>query len=807
MRSFTFITTFLILFSNFCLAGSDVKIGGYVQDKTGKGIPFVNIAVLQANDSSLVKADLTDDSGHFEITIPATGTFRVHFAATSYEAKYTGPFSISGSNFTVPTVVLEGLAKQLKEVAITSRKPMIEVKADKMVFNIENSINATGSNGLELLRKSPGIMVDNNDNISMKGKNGVRIYIDGKPTQLAPADLAAYLKSLNSSDIEAIEMISNPSARYDASGNAGIVNIRLRKNKKIGTNGSVNANYIQGITPKGDGSVSLNYRNKKINAFGNLSAVGGKWEHTLDFDRTQKDSTYIQRSTSRNDERGMNLKTGIDYFINEQQTIGLLLTTAVSDYVAQSHSNTKIYSPSGDFLKTLLADNVVPGSRTNNNLNLNYRYADTFGHELNVDGDYGIFRSRGSSRQPNYYVDPQNAPIYTVINQNYTPTDIDIYTVKADYEQKLGKGKLGLGGKVAWVQTNNTFNFYNVVNDVPTMVAAKSNTFRYTENVNAAYVNYNRELSTKVSLQAGVRMENTASKGELTRADGKNQPDDTITKNYTDLFPSAAITWTVNKKNSLNLTYSRRIDRPTYQDLNPFENKLDELTYQKGNAFLRPQYSNIAELTHTFMGFVNTTLSYTHVHDYATEVTDTVGNAGFVQSRNLATQQVLSLSLGAPIPIAKCCTGYVSLWYTNQYFEGMIGSNSVKVTIPSYGAYMQQGFSLGRDYSVELSGWYSGPAVWGVTWHTRPMGAMDLGMQKQFLHKNATFKVSVTDMFFTGYWRSESNFGGYHIYGTGKNESRTLRFSLSYRFGSSQVKAARERHTGLESESNRIKGK
>ena len=805
----TLLSFFLILLGLATAYGQEpTKIAGIVKDAAGKGLPAASIYILKSTDSSLIKTDITEDNGRFEITVPEGGKYLIRYYYASYQTKYEGPFTVApGSTFTAPDAVLQKDNTKLKEVTISSKKPLIEVKADKVVFNVESSINATGSDGFELLRKSPGITVDNNDNISMKGKTGVKIYVDGKMTQLDAKELAAYLKNINSNDIEAIEMISNPSAKYDASGNAGVINIRLKKNKKIGTNGSVNLNVIQGITPKVNGSANLNYRDKKINVFGNIGGATGKHDGHLNLDRLQNDTNYIQRTFHRNDERSINIKAGIDYFINSKSTIGALVTTNVSDNTDTKNSTTLISDRQNNFVKKLTAYNTIPGSRTNNNANLNYKYADTNGHELNADADYGLFRGRGSSLQPNYYNDKNNNLLYSVINQNYTPTDIDIYTLKADWEQRLGKAKLGLGGKVAYVTTKNTFDFYDVVNDQPVKDLSRSNQFKYTENVNAAYANYSRELSTKVSIQAGVRVENTQSKGELSRANNTTQADDTVTRSYTDLFPSAAVTWTINKKNTLNLTYSRRIDRPTYQDLNPFEVKMDELTYQKGNAFLRPQYTQTVELAHTFMGFLNTAAGYSFVNDYSTEVTDTVKNGGFIQQKNVGTQQMFSFNIGSPLQIKKWWQGYVYLWYNYQILEGIVGKTHLQVGIPSYGAYMQQSFTLGKTYSAELSGFINGPSVWGATWVTKPMGGLDIGFQKQLWDKKATLKLTFTDVFFTNPWRSHVDFGGMVVTGSGNWESRTARISFTYRFGSNQISSARERKTGMESEEGRIKGK
>jgi hypothetical protein len=797
----------LLLSSLQSMAQVPAKISGMVSDINKKGLPAVTITLLLAKDSSLIKADASDAGGKFEIEVIKNDTFLLSYSAVGFETKYSQPFTIQGQNFTAATQQLVIAATKLQGVTVTTKKPLIEIKADKTVFNVEASINATGSNALELLQKSPGIQVDNNDNISMKGKTGVRVYVDGKMMQLDTKDLAAYLKSINSNDIEAIEMISNPSAKYDASGNAGIVNIRLKKNKKFGTNGSMNLGFVQGVTPKGNGSLNLNYRDKKINIFGNAGINKGRYENNIDLYRIQRDTLYDQKTLMRSNENSFNIKAGADFFVNNKNTIGLLATTNYNNSNWISEGVTDIYyNPTGLFVKKLKALNTIPGKRSNTNFNVNYRYADTSGTEINFDADYGLFRGTGRSYQPNNYFSSSNNFLYSIINSNYTPTDIDIYTSKIDVEHKLGKGKIGYGGKISYVTTKNTFDFFNEVNGVPVKQLSRSNSFTYKENVNAAYVNYQQQLNAKWSIQTGLRMEQTGSNGTLTRADGIVQADNKVKRNYIDFFPSAAATWNINQKHTLGLTYSRRIDRPTYQDLNPFENKLDELTYLKGNAFLRPQYTNTVELTHTFKGMINTTIGYSHVKDYATEATDTTYNATFVQMKNLARQEILSFNIGSSTPINKWWNGYANIWYNYQLFNGFIGENKINQSLPSYGAYLQQSFTLGKDYSAEISGWYSGPSVWGGTWKTKPQGGVDVGFQKQLLKKQATVKLAVTDIFFTSPWKATSNFGGLYIRGGGNWESRTIRLTFSWRFGSNQIKNSRERKTGLESEAKRIKG-
>jgi iron complex outermembrane receptor protein len=807
MRPKLILSLFSLIATLQLSAQTFTAIRGSVKDNNNVPLQSVTVSLLKAADSSLVKADITDKKGAFEILCPCSGKFLLSYSATGYNEKYSSIYAVdSGKTFTSPPVALQSNTQQLQNVTVVSHKPLIEIKADKLVFNVENSINATGSNALELLQKSPGVMVDNNDNISMKGKSGVKIYIDGRMTQLDSKSLADYLRSINSNDIEAIEMISNPSAKYDASGNAGIINIRLKKNKKFGTNGSASVGYVQGITPKENGSLSLNYRNKKINLFSNLSGNLGNNQSELDIYRIQSDSIYNQHTMILNKGKSANVKAGVDYSIDNKNTIGFLVTFNFASGSFNSNGNTVIsYQPTDQYIKTLVSSNYAPNNRTNADFNINYRYEDTSGKEIGFDGDYGLFRSRANSYQPNYYYG-DNTFLYSIINGNSTPTNIDIYTAKLDVEQKLWKGKFGYGAKFSYVKTNNTFDFFDYTNNIPVKDPSQSNSFVYTENVNAAYINYNRSFKDKWSLQAGLRTEQTNSEGDLTRADGISQPDDTVKRSYFDLFPSAAISYNLNDKNTFGLTYSRRIDRPTYQDLNPFENKLDQLTYEKGNAFLRPQYTDNIEISHTVKSKLITSLSYSYVKDYATQITDTTnGNATYVQQQNIASQQLYSFNMGSPLSPTKWWNGYANIWYNYQQIKGAYNNVVVNISQTSdYGAYMQNSFTLGKDYTAELTGWFNGPGLEG-TWQRKAMGGMEAGIQKLFLQKKATVRLSATDILRTLKFRATSDYGGTNLNIYQYGEQQTIRLNFSYRFGSNQIKGARERKTGLESESNRIK--
>jgi iron complex outermembrane recepter protein len=789
------------------------KITGSTTLPDGKPAEYATVLLLNAKDSTLAKGAVTDQDGKYEIEgLTTAGTYFLSASLVGYGKTNTATFQYNNQDITAPSIKLTKTDNQLTEITIKTTKPLIEVKADKMILNVEGQINSTGYNALELLQKAPGVMVDKDDKILLKGSAGVKIFIDGKPSQLAGADLAAVLKSINSSDIELIEIITNPSAKYEAAGNSGIINIKLKKNKKLGFNGNLNLGVSFGVTPKENTALGLNYRDQKWNLFSNLSQTAGIYHNDLTLDRRQNNNYYNQTSYSSNDRHDYNAKIGADHFINDKSTLGVIVSGAYRLDTWINSGKTFIGrtgNPIAD--SVLVASNSIPSDNTSINYNINYRFADTLGHELNTDADYGTYRASSNSNQPNYYKSTdESRTLNTRIFKNATTTDIDIATIKADYEQKLGGGKLGFGAKYANVITNNSFKFFKVdpTSGTATIDPNASNTFKYTENINALYLNYNRDLSKKISLQAGLRMENTNSEGNLLSA--IPMPTDNVKRSYTDLFPSAALTYTINDKHSLNLTYSRRIDRPSYQDLNPFENKLDELAFQKGNPFLKPQYTNKIELTHTLMSFINTSIGYAHTVDLFTELIDTAqGNKTFIINKNINSFDNYTFNIAAPLPLAKWFNGFLNFSLYHSIFNAdktNISYDIKDASITAYNVYMENTITLPKDWSLQISGWYNSPSIWGGVWRSLPQGSLDLGFQKKILNGNGKIKVSYGDILNTAGWRSVSDFNpGLYMSGNGHWEAHQLKINFSYNFGNKEVKGARNRQTGLEDEKGRIK--
>lgn len=804
------LTCLVVLLITTIFTSQAQKIVGTIKDGQDKAVSGASVALKKASDSSIVKLSVSNSSGKYEfINIPA-GNYFVNISHVGAVPQNSTALDVSGSGETVfPETKLERISANLKAVVIQATKPMIEVRADKTILNVEGSINAVGQDALELLRKAPGVLLDKDDNISLSGKNGVQIYIDGKPTPLSGTDLTAYLKTMQSSQIEAVEIITNPSAKYEAAGNAGIINIRLKKNKSFGTNGSVNAGYAVGVFPKYNGSVSLNHRNKHINIFSTYNYNNNRNENNFNLYREQLDTIFSQRSKMTNWNESHGFKAGLDYFINKKSTLGLMINGNFSNNEFRNNSRTPIvYKPTGITDRILVADNRSNSKRNNANFNLNYRYVDTSGRELNVDADHGLFRIKSDQFQPNYYFDPTGVPTSNLIYNMIAPTDIDIYSLKTDYEQNFKKGRLGFGGKTSYVKSGNDFQRYNVYNNGKILDTLRSNNFIYEENINALYINYNRQFKLFM-LQAGVRMENSNIEGRSNgfKAGGSHyiSYDSSFNRHYTDFFPSAAITF--NKKPTLQwgLSYSRRIDRPAYQDLNPFEFKLDEYSYQKGNTQLRPQYTNSLSLTNTYKYKLTTTLTYSHVNDVFTQLVDTAERSkSFITKKNLATQDIASLNISYPLQY-KWYSVFANLNSYYSHYKANFGTGrTVDLDVFAYNIYMQHAAKLGKGFTAELSGFYNSPSIWGGTFKSKEIWAIDGGIQKSLWKSKANLKVSVSDIFRTLKFAGTSNFAGQYVHVNGNFESRQLKVNFTYRFGNNQVKAARQRKTGTDDESKRV---
>jgi outer membrane receptor protein involved in Fe transport len=800
-QRFTSISILTLLISLTFSAQAQYHLSGKINTAEGP-LVFATILLNQASDSSLVKAEISNEQGNFSFAGISSGSYFLEISYVGLEDYQSEILEVQGRDLSMDPIEMQQASEQLDEVTVSAIRPLIEVNADMTVLNVENTINAIGSDGFELLRKAPGVIIDNNNNIILDGKGGVQIHINGKPSVLSGEDLVNFLRSLQSTDIEAIEVITQPSAKYDAEGTGGIINIRLRKDKGLGTNGSVSAGFNYGQNARYNASATFNNRTKKTNFYGSLSNNFGESWNFIYLDRIQQGVQYDSETETLSDYLSNSARLGLDYFPAEKHTIGFLVDGSLFERDNFGFTSTPIIPiATGELDQTLIADNESVSDNFNANANVNYRFADTLGHELTIDLDYGQFRRDRTTFQPNSYLDSDGSILTENNFRMIMPTDIWIAAAKADYSQNLAGGKLGFGVKFSYVNTDNTFDFFDVFGEEDVFNADRSNQFVYTENINAAYVNYSKRIK-KWSIQAGVRMEQTNSEGDLTSTQVSNN--DNVKRNYVDFFPSAGLSYTVNQTNSLALNYSRRIERPDYQSLNPFESQIDELSFSKGNPFLQPQYINNVKISHTYKYRFTTSLSYAHIQDFFAQVTDTLGaTRNFLSPQNIANQQVWSLGFSLPFEVQKWWSVYLSVNAFHASYEGS-DERFVPIDQSTLSFYAQNTFSLPMDFKFEVSGWFSSPSIWGGTYLTKSLGSLDLAVQKKFLDDRLTGRVAVSDILYTAPWRADMTFGDLYINGRGGWESRQFKISLSYAFGSQEIKSSRNRKTGLEEEGGRV---
>lgn len=816
IRTFTLLFLTLFVFSFQLQAQTDKGVvSGYVYDVDGGELPFATVILLNKSDSSMAKAGYTNDKGKFNLIPVAQGDYFLKVTYTSMSPYTSAPFSVAdGESKEIPKIVLDAVDSELETVKIRAQKPLITIKPDMTVFNVDASVNAIGSDALELLRKAPGVIVDNNDNIILQGKNGVRIYIDGKPSPLSASDLSAMLKGMQSSQIESIEIITNPSAKYDAEGNAGIINIVLKKDKSLGANANLDLGYGIQRFAKYNGSITANYRSRKVNVFGSLGGNKGLRYNFMKFYRIQADTSgnstiFDQTSDMINDGNNINGKVGADFFLSDKSTLGFMANGFVSNGSWTNTSTTYIQDEAtGTQFSILNALSDNSQKRVNNNYNINYGFKDKEkGTSWNVDADYGFFNLDNDAFQPNvYYNGDSSAIIGETIFTTSAPTDINIATFKIDHERNFLKGKLGFGGKTSYVRTTNDFQFFDRFDGMDTLNLDQSNKFDYTENVNALYLTWQRQYG-KWGVSGGLRAEQTNSLGVLTST--QVNENDTVDRNYLNFFPSGGLTYQANRTNMFRLNYSRRIDRPRYENLNPFLNRLDELTYRQGNPFLQPQYSNSLELTHVLNYRISTSLKYSRTTDMMTQITDTVeGSRTFMTTRNLASQDVISLYLSLPQSITKWWSTFTNTGVFRTRNVGDFGEVGKEIDFSriTWSIYHQSTFTLPKDFSMELSGFFTSPSIWGANFRNRSFGGMDIGARKRFLDGRGSIKVSLSDVLYTMQWRGIQEYGGLYMDASGGWESRQFKVNLTYLFGNDKLKSSRRRKTGLDDEKNRAGG-
>ncbi len=801
---------FLGLFAPVLLAQDQRgRVIGKVIDGDTKTIASATITLRLVKDSSVVKLGVAGKEGDFAFEDIGFGQYFVAISAVGHLPGNSSVFEVAANNLVIqlPTIELIPEPKALSAVVVTSKKPLIEVKAGKMVVNVDASPSNSGTNVLELLEKSPGISVDNDGNISLKGKQGVMVLIDGKPTYMSGADLAALLKSMQSNNVDQVEIMTNPPAKFDAAGNSGIINIKTKKGIIKGMNGSAFAGYTQGVYGRINAGANLNYRNDKLNIFGGYNAGTFEGFNRMKLyrkmyasDKTTLDRTIDQYTRQHFEGFYNNVKLGVDYAFNKKNIAGFVINGNFSDNKEDPFSNAKLRTANGGFIYDLGSN--TKNDRNSSNITANFNYKHTFdstGRELTADVDYGRYTSKNVTNLFTKILGEDGMPMAPDVTlRGNLPSYINIYSAKVDYLHPFRNGlKMEAGLKSSFVNTDNKVD-YNRTNGGPWEKDDRSNHFLYEENINAAYAIFSKSKG-KWDVNAGLRLENTIAKGQQVSNDS------VFTRNYTNLFPNLGLSYAANEKNQFSFSYSRRLSRPNYNDLNPFVFFLDSLTYGQGNPYLQPQFTNNFELSHTFNRFFTTTVNYTRTTDIIAEMLkqNTEQNVTFQTKENFNSMTQWGLQVFTNIPVTKWWNANVYLNVFNNNYNGIYQGDQVEIQYTTLMSNINNSFTFKNGWGAELSGWYRSKSSEGLL-IINGLGSLNAGITKQVLKKKGMIKIGVRDALLT---QKVTGYVKYSDIDLGLNNLRdTRQFTLNftYRFGKTNIAPERKRRTGAVDEQNRV---
>ncbi|RAJ32154.1 outer membrane beta-barrel family protein [Pedobacter cryoconitis] len=796
------------VFSNgFAQSNTKLILKGILKNLDNVAIDGATLFLKDGHTGQVIKQSLTSADGAFTLTTDS-GSYVVaasYLGALSYQSQL---LQLS-ENMDLGVIKIEVITRSLKEIVIQSsaNKPLVKIEGRKMIYNIQQSITAQGTNVLEALKKTPGVIVNQDNSITLNGANGALVMINGRQTYLQAAELAQLLKTMSSSDLKSIEVIRNPSSEYDAAGTGGIINLVLQKSIAEGFNGSINNGVAYGVTLKQNTNMNLNFRKGKVNLFGSYNHNFGHFAMDYDNDRTTNGKVYLNANHDVDKRRNIGSALGADYAIDTTKTIGIVMNGNFSSGGGLITPLTNIYDqPTGQLLQTLKSQSDYPDQKTNRyNVNLNYRYKGRKNNILDIDADYGIFDAATKNLSTNSFYAPngdfQSANNFLVANSR----DIKLYAVKADYGFSLGKGRMVTGAKFSTVNADNVFNQYDMNSSVAIIDVDVSNTFKYQEQITAGYLKYETPVNEELQVDIGVRMENTHSKGDLQPRNGSNQSPVLVVRNYLNVFPTAGITYKTKNSGTYNLSVARRIDRPAYNDLNPFSYPVDELSYWKGNPFLQPQYANTLALQYSYK---NTTISagYTKTSDLSSGITEVLEQNRIIMiPRNIGFQNNLNLTITQQITLAKWWT--MSLTGIGYRLENKVGT-------PEYGNYsrsrfagtfnIQQTFNLPGHMTAEVAGVVNSKNISGLNTYIKSNSQVDLGLQKNLMKDKATLKLAVTDLFRTNKINTDTQLNNLLLHTTYVGESRQIRLNFTYRFGNKKIKSKDNRESGLQNESQRL---
>ena len=813
----------LIITLAFCqlslIARSPAEITGKVMDENNEPLPFATILLLSVQDSSLVKANTTDMDGSYTFEDIKAGDFFIKATMVGFEEYLSSPIhKTEGLAINLPIITLKTSVATLDAVEVVARKPFIEQQLDKTVLNVENSIVGAGNTALEVLEKAPGVFIDRQNNqLKLRNKAGVLVMIDGRRNYMSEQSLMEYLNNMSSDQIESIELITNPSSKYDASGNSGIINIKLKKNKNYGTNGSLSLTGSNVFLPfvvkdfyAGSTNLSLNHRKEKWNVYGTANVGSNQWYNDNDIERTTNfegtKSIFVSESKRFGKGNYINAKLGTDYYMSDKTTIGVMLDynnwKGNMDNVGVTRVNE---ITNGNSVQSYLTP-LNFRNNTNNNFTANFNIKQKLkkeGADISLDLDYSGYDTDATTLFDTKFYDQNNTQTDILLQRNFAPSSIDIYAGRIDLTMPFeNKSKLELGVKSSFVKTDNNFIFEIEQDGTYVNDPGKTNHFLYDELVNAAYANYGKQWE-KTGIQAGLRAEHTLSNGNSITLNKE------VNKNYLSLFPTFFINHKLAKDHAVRLSYSRRIGRPNYSQLNPFIFFLDPYTFNKGNSFLTPQFTENLELAYTYKDGLTVSAGYGYTKDniFETIEQNDTTRVTYQTTINLQHTNNYFTNVSLPIPVTKWWNlqSNFSLYYIN-FKDDNISGGQLNAGQLAYNFNINNILTLKKGWAAEVSSWYSSPQRMGIITTNKPQYAVNMGVQKNVLDGKGKFKLNANDIFLTSFFRGDINYANMDLMVRNRWASRRVTLNFTYNFGNQNVKNSRRRSTASDDMKNRVGG-
>jgi outer membrane receptor protein involved in Fe transport len=790
-----------------------------VQDASGKPIDGASVSLLKGKDSIPVKQTITDRTGNFDIAGLPAGKYLLAVSHIGFTTAHSQSIEISSAKpqTALPAIRLQPADAALGQVTVVGRRPPIENKIDKTVVNVDASPTNGGLTALEVLEKSPGVMVDNDGNISLKGKQGVIILIDGKPTYLSATDLSNYLKNMSASQLDQVEIMSQPPAKYDAAGNSGVINLVTKKNKNNGFNGSITLSAIIARYFKTPNSINFNWRQGKFNFYGNYGYAW--WEGFNDNHgnnslrenaNTSFDRYTVQHTYGRYSDRGQNFRAGVDYFAGKNTTLGLAINGTIDKEWFSSGSTTDFYDSLHNFVQYNVAQSLNRTPQTHLGFNGNYtRKLDGKGSELTADADYIFFDTKGSIVSNNYLYNADNiASDAPYLLNGLLPSRIDIQSLKSDYKKIVSDNTtIEAGLKTSYVRTDNNAIYSLFDNAQKAWVAdtAISNHFIYKENINAAYLNWQQKIG-KFSMQLGLRAEQTNTRGDQTVKIVS------FKQHYIQLFPTTYFTYKTNENNTFGVSFGRRIERPSYQSLNPYRFQLDRYTYEQGNPNLQPQFSNNVELSYNYKGVLNLSANYTMTTDIISDVVISLKAPGdsnyttYNTSQNIASQRNIGLSANYSKQLLKGWNLNVFFNVYNNRYKGVVDSTDIDVSYTSFNGSFNTQYAFKKGWAAELSGFYYAKNYISGVLFAEGRGMFSAGGSKQIMNGKGSVKLNLRDPFYLMSFTSRTHLSKGFTNSHSIWDNRRIVMTFVYRFGKTTGNQSQRRNGGANDEQSRVGG-